>query len=193
MALNLERFPQALAAQRDLAQTLVAFATTIAIIVAGTWTYRLFIEQRTSEPRPRVTQEVTHHRLTGDTTLLNVIFRVENIGYVKMDLGPALTIVRQISPIDSGFLTELRARRPYHAEDSTKVLWPILAQRVYSFDGVIVEPGETEFWDVDFLVPGSVDVVSVQSGLTLAGVDTARSVWWYAPPVIHSLRAREEP
>lgn len=193
MAVNFERIMQKVAAQKDLAQTLAAVATTIAIIVAGVWTYRLFIDQRTSEPRPRVTQEVTHHPLTQDTTLLHVIFRVENIGHVKMDLGPALTIVRQISPADSGFVSDLRARRPYHADDSTKVLWPILAQRVYSFDGVIVEPGETEFWALDFLVPISADVVTVQSGLTLAGVDTASSIWWYAPPVMHSLRAREEP
>ena len=193
MALNLERIPQALAAQKDAAQAIVAFATTIAIIVAGVWTYRLFIEQRTAEPRPRVTQEVTHHPLTADTTLLHVVFRVENIGHVKMDLGPALTIVRQVSPPDSGFVSALRARRPYHADDSTRVLWPILAKRVYSFDGVRVEPGETEFWDLDFLVPSSVDVVTVQSGLTLARVDTASSTWWYAPPVMHSLRAREDP
>ena len=193
MALNLERIPQALAAQKDSAQAMVAFATTIAIIVAGVWTYRLFIEQRTSEPRPRVTQEVTHHPLTEDTTLLHVIFRVENIGNVKMDLGPALTILRRISPPDAGFVSELRAGRPYHPGDSTRVLWPILAQRVYSFDGVKVEPGETEYWDLDFLVPSSVELVSVQSGLTLAGVDTASSTWWYSPPVMHSLRAREEP
>lgn len=193
MAGNFERIVQKVAAQKDLAQTLVAVATTIAIIVAGVWTYRLFIEQRTSEPRPRVTQEITHHALTADTMLLHVIFRVENIGHVKMDLGPALTIVRRVSPPDNDFVSQLRARRPYHADDSTRVLWPILEQRVYSFDGVIVEPGETEFWDLDFLVPTSVDVVAVQSGLTLAGVDTASSTWWYAPPVMHSLRARGEP
>lgn len=193
MAASFESIMQKVAVQKDLAQTLAAVATTIAILVAGVWTYRLFIEQRTSEPRPRVTQEVAHHALTADTTLLHVIFRIENIGHVKMDLGPALTIVRQVSPPDSGFVSQLRARRPYHADDSTKVLWPILAQRVYSFDGVIVEPGETEFWALDFLVPVSADVVTVQSGLTLAGVDTASSIWWYAPPVMHSLRAREEP
>jgi hypothetical protein len=164
----------------DLFDVLSSAATIIGIIVAGIWTYQLFIRQRTLESRAEVRHEITQRALTPTQALVHVTVFVENKGNVELRPGGAYTLLQQVLPIDSAMGERLQTGRDLFLEDSTEIRWPELRRIRWEPEkaGVTIEPGETERWDADFLVPTRVVTVGVFSEFSLDKTDT--SVAWSA-------------
>ena len=90
---------------QTVVETLQSFIETMAIIVAGVWTYERFIKAREDSredyPYPRIQHRIEHYALENDTIYLSVFVTVTNEGKTKLDLDLAggKIFIRQVSPL----------------------------------------------------------------------------------------------
>ncbi len=80
-------------------EVLRSLIETIAIIVAGVWTYERFIKSREDYPYPKIQHRTEHYVLENNTIYLSVFVTVTNEGKTKLDLGGGKIFVRQVSPL----------------------------------------------------------------------------------------------
>ncbi len=57
---------------KDIADIINKLVTSIGIIIAGCWTYRLFIRQRTGQPKIKINQNIDKITLPKDKYLFHV-------------------------------------------------------------------------------------------------------------------------
>jgi len=74
-----------------------SFVETVAVVVAGYWTYNRFVDE--NFPYPKFTHRVESYRLDNGNLYLTVFITVTNQGKLRFSLGPGRVIVRQISPL----------------------------------------------------------------------------------------------
>ena len=147
------------------AETIQSFATTIAIVVGGWWTYSRFVRNRLSFPRADVEHEITNAELIPGKRLLRVTLTVTNKGDVLIPISKVWTRVSQILPLPIEQLNRLTAGKPPEMEDATEILWPELGclQLDYPDKSAEIEPGESESFPFDFILDSAVKKVRVYS------------------------------
>jgi hypothetical protein len=84
------------------------FIETVAIIVAGLWTYERFIktkkETREDYPYPKIMHRIEDHDLGGGNVYLSVFVTVTNEGKTRLSLDTAKIHVRQVIPLTEGMM-----------------------------------------------------------------------------------------
>ncbi len=76
-----------------------AFIEAIAIVVAGLWTYELYIKNRYDHPYPKIEHRIANYKLANGIVYLSVTIIVINEGKTKLDLGRGKIYVRQVLPL----------------------------------------------------------------------------------------------
>lgn len=160
------------ASWKDRAQTVQAMATAIALIVAGFWTYLLFVQNREQAPKADMEHTFTRITLDSDRALLRVAAKVTNTGKVLFLAGDVTARVQQIIPLasleqcrrpecPSQLLSKTGNVRP---DGKSIAQWPLLD----SYKGAPhfeMEPGESENLVFDLVIPISSSVVQVYTVL----------------------------
>jgi hypothetical protein len=149
---------------KDLAAIVQALVTAVAVVIAAVWTYNLHVLKRQSHPRAVLTQQMTHRTLTdgpNGVRLVHLRVDVSNPGEVLLYLVSGTAWIQRILPMapddESVLLTPDAV-----AEGHTMVAWPGAAPvRHERWDpgDLVIEPGETQEFEYDFIVPLSLRTV----------------------------------
>lgn len=167
-------------------------AQVLALVVAGIWTYRLFVRQRLDHARANVTHKVDCVPLDSSHWLVKVGMQLQNVGNVPIRPPSAELAVHQITPLVSHLKQKLARGEGLVAEGETKVEWPKLGERKFDLasDDVFLEPGEIENLTADFIIPHDVERIEVLSTVA-CGEDYPGTFWDEAS--VHKLSNVAEP
>ena len=142
-----------------LAETLVKIA---AIILAGLWTYLLFVRKRLGVPRINIELKTSDFRLPNGRRLIHAEIAVINIGDVILRTNSAELRLRQVAPIPEK--VEELAEDGYDPVEAprTEIDWPLIAGREWDLEGrpiLELEPGEQEPLHADFVIEDSISII----------------------------------
>src|SRR5688572_30651737 len=83
-----------------LASTIESFATVLALLIGGVWTYQRFVRTRESHPKIEFSVDVTFVVKQGGKWLSEAIALVENKGLVRHDIVQFTFSIRYLLPTD---------------------------------------------------------------------------------------------
>lgn len=183
------------------ADVLKSFIEAMAIIVAGLWTYELYIKNRYDHPYPKIEHKVSNYTLDNGTVYLSVTITVVNEGRTKLDLGKGKIYVRQVSPIaeeindliETNLNDEAGADLVIHGtvpelfkDKGQRVGWATLGSRDWKEqlrdELKELEPGQTRETQFDFLIVKEEEIEVVQ---VISYFNFGKSHWELA--TLHSL------
>lgn len=137
-------------------------AQVLAIAIGGWWAYTKFIRQREEWPRVTVEQVVSRRLLDAEKILLRVAVKAKNDGSVLVELDDVRVDVYQVLPLAEEVQTSLETGTLV-AEDATEASWPCLktSHRTWGAGEASIEPGESDEFGFDFVVPSQVKTVFI--------------------------------
>lgn len=150
----------------ELAAIAKAWATVIAIAVAGTWTYLLFVRQRQRYPRATMVQTGLVRDLDATQRVLTVGVALTNIGQRLIQVDYVTTVVQQLAPLGPRALQgALAVHAPLDAAGRREIMWYRIGHRRTGFEAhhFEIEPGETERIEFDFVIARSVTAIKVRT------------------------------
>jgi hypothetical protein len=149
----------------DILQSLV---TISAVVVAGLWTYFLFIQGRNWSPHANIEHKLSHIELSKELNLIRVEVDVSNTGMSQLRLAKTVIRIQQILPIPScgenGHCArqEVKIALEKIERESDGFTWPLIAKRETTSEDVgPIEPGEKQLLEYEFILPSDVKVVRV--------------------------------
>jgi hypothetical protein len=153
-------WPKTFASIHDAAQT-IAFA------VAACWTYLLFVRQRLHAERADLSHDVAAFNVSQASRLIRVVVTIKNVGSVAIKPPQLSVIVSRLLPIDESSLQDQLHLALQSSPPTTIAKWPQVRTRDVDLrnDQVVLEPGETEKFPFDFLIPSVISVIQVHSQL----------------------------
>jgi len=139
--------------------------TALAVLIAGIWTYKLFLSKRQKYPRAVTTHKIFQKSLGSRGCLLRVTVAIRNGGDVLLNLVSGEVRVHQILPIAPEFEDLLGKGEALVEEGRTHVDWPLLESRERQWETgkFEIEPGETDEEHFDFILENAVHTVEVYS------------------------------
>ncbi len=147
---------------KDLGEALESFATALALMLGGLWTYLAFIRQRLALPRLDVSVAVQEASL-AQCLLIRAQVSLRNSGNVVVtsDLGEIR--LRQVVPPPSHIEEAVISGFDPVPADCAQIEWPMLAGREWKWKKgeFEIEPGEADSLCADFFVPLQTQVVEL--------------------------------
>ena len=160
-----------------------------AIIVAGVWSYFLFIRNRVDYPIAKIDQTITHADIDADHVCVSVFISLSNCGKVLLKLDSCILTIQQILPLHEDIRQKI-ANSPLDAlksgeveylfiEKRTQVGWHEIGCRVVTWqEGEIsIEPGETEEFQYEFILEKGIEKIRVISYHRNVRYSKARMGW----------------
>jgi hypothetical protein len=172
--------PTTLGFWKDLADIAQSTLTVIAIAIGGVWTYVLFVRRRERFPKAVIGHQALGF-LAGDRILLHVTLRISNIGAVILRLTEVRLQIQQILPFDREIAEHITNDVDPVQPGRLEVDWPLLAQRKCTWvhhECYELEPGETDEFPFDFVIPAGIRVVRIYSYTRNIAKRRRREIGW---------------
>jgi len=150
----------------EFATAAESWAKIIAILVAGLWTYLLFVRQRQRYPRATAIQSAIARDLDDKRRVLTVRVALTNIGQRLIQVDYVTVVVQQLAPLRPVSIeSAIASHNPLDAAGRREILWYRIAHRRTGFEThhLEIEPGEAEEIDFDFVIARSVSTIKVQT------------------------------
>jgi hypothetical protein len=176
------------------ADVILKLAQTIALVVAGWWTYSLFVKQRHDRRRANLTHRLMELAIEGERTVVRVEVVVQNIGNVVLAPPKGTVKLYQVRPLPPEVLDALST---VDTTDTTRgdpaaceLPWKRIAKMSFLIgeDNMVLEPGESDFLACDFVIPALVTSIFVRTEL-LCGDEDAPDQHWHHE-TLHELKLR---
>jgi hypothetical protein len=135
-------------------------ATIVAMVVAGFWTWLLYVRQRLRFPRAQVDIAVDHAELVTDKRLVHIAIRIVNVGTVVLKPQFAEARVRQVVPVVRAIAATFRAGCDPIPQGKEELEWPVIVSRKWS-PACEIEPGESDTLHTDFVLESEVQLIQV--------------------------------
>lgn len=166
-------------ALKTLAEAIQALVTALGLVAAGLWSYLLFVRNRQRYPRADLHHEVSVLDLTQKETLIHVRIVLKNIGGVLIRAILAQVHIGLVLPLQPEVAGSLRKGEDLVENQGSDIRWKTLGQRECSWkeSPCEVEPGETEEFHFDIVIPSEIKVVEVYSYLKNEA-KRKRSIGW---------------
>jgi hypothetical protein len=175
-----------LKANKDAFEAIGSVVTALGIVVAGVWTYLVFVRRRDRFPRATVSHIAHHWKVPENKRLIRVALRIGNTGDKLMCVEKGRTWIQQMKPWPADELREFRLNRK-----TKEVEWPIIAEDDFRFSGQReLEPKETDEIVAEFIIDDSVDQVLVYSFLENAA-KPGRNIGWEISTVLDFTKASD--
>ena len=149
---------------KTLTEILRNFAEITALAIGGIWTYRRFIKKREPYPKAEINHHISHVRLSKDKNLIHVKTTFNNKGEVLLSMRYCETRLQRITPLTNEMEDSLETDN-LTLRNKSEVEWPLLDSREikWSKGQAELEPGESEFLHVDFIIDTKIKVVMAYS------------------------------
>ena len=141
-----------------------SWATVLAIVVAGAWTYQLFVRQRQRFPRAVLKQDVLIRRLPIGQNLLTITAVLRNVGQTLIEVDRITVVVQQLAPLKPAHVAErIKQHDPLDPGGRREILWYRIGyRRTYFRQGQFeIEPGESDQVNFDFVISERVTAIKV--------------------------------
>ena len=150
-------------AWKDIAAAVESAVTALAIVIAGVWTYMLFIKGRDRYPRAAIKHDIGQAEVSPNKRLIHAAATIRNNGKVLVHLHRAATWVQQVTPLAQSLKDAIDQDQDPVKEGASEIEWPLIEERNWSWDRkqAEIEPGESETLVADFIVDADVRVVAV--------------------------------
>lgn len=145
---------------KNLAEIVQAFTTSLALLVAGIWTYLLFIRQRLGFPKLDMDLAIDDVTLPEGQRFVHAQLRLTNVGGVVVALDRAELRLRQVVPIIDKLKPVIVAGYDPVPDGKTEIEWPMIAGREWAWKAgeFEIEPGESDFIHTDFVIPIEIQI-----------------------------------
>jgi hypothetical protein len=153
-----------LALWKDALATIQSFATIVALIVGGYWTYTTFIMERTSFPHVKMSQTVQGRLVAPEWYWIMASITVENTGKYLVSIDNIDVRVQQISPLSDNISKHISETTDPAPKNQMHIPWPLICRYWRPFHRRI-EPGESDTFEVEFLVPAWLKTIRVYTYL----------------------------
>lgn len=136
-----------------------------AIIVAGLWTYKLFIKGRQHFSRALIKNEINHFMLDKNRRLIRLVIEINNVGNIAIYPTKGHSSIQQIFPITHKALKEIESKSFMNGIDPPEIDWDVLEEADFDLaqDESILEPEETMRIPMDFIIPGDAEIIQIHS------------------------------
>ncbi|MCK5603913.1 hypothetical protein KAR91_18645 [Candidatus Pacearchaeota archaeon] len=136
-----------------------------AVLVAGCWTYMLFIRRRQKFPRAIIKHKIEQFKLTNNKILVHLVVEIENKGDVLLALTGGEVRVLRIIPVSQEIKKGIKKGTVPLVEGYHEVDWPSIKR--YQFDWIEsireIEPSEVDQYHYDFILDNDVETIQVYS------------------------------
>lgn len=143
---------------KDISATAQSIVTIIAVIIAGLWTYGLFIRNRLSYPRAKIEHNVSVRQVGKGKALLSVEVVISNAGSVLMRLESGEIRISQMLPPQDELLAIIQGDQGISVTN-----WQnLIPEQLLSWNGEKrpeIEPGENSQLLYHFVVPSDVSTL----------------------------------
>jgi|ERR1043166_8744340 hypothetical protein len=153
-----------LASSKDAFASLESIFKILALILAGCWTYLLFVKTRKKYPRL-----VMHHRarfwdVDEQNRVLRVTLDLKNDSEVLLDLRKGHTWIQQMKPWPKRVLAQIKEGENPADAKSHEVPWPLLHEVEFDFQGQReLEPQEKDELVMEFVLRKEIEQVLIYS------------------------------
>jgi hypothetical protein len=177
--------PQDLVFWKDVGEALESFATALALILGGLWTYLAFFRQRLSLPRLDVTVAVQEASM-AKCVLVRAQVSLRNSGSVIVRSNRGEIRLRQVIPPPSEIEEAVASGLDPVPSDCAQIEWPMLAGRQWNWKKgeFEIEPGEADSLCADFFVPLKTQVIELYFFLANAR-KTGQNIGWTVSHIYH--------
>ncbi len=137
--------------------------TCIGIVVAGIWTYLLFVRQRLNVPRAVPELRCAHFLVDGSRRLVHVELRIANAGQTLIRPTFGEIRLRQVLPLQDGVLRNVPATVDALQPERNSVEWPLLCARKWTWvnGDLEIEPNEVDSFQADFVIDALVTQIQI--------------------------------
>ena len=150
-------------------QVLQNLVTCVAIVLGGIWTYRLFVQNRLGRPHANLQQTCTSLPLDENTLFLRVNVTLRNEGNTAIVLVKSEVRISQVLPkcakLQITTVDDESFGAVSGAEGLREVEWAPFWQslREWNRGECIIEPGESDEFCHDFILPSGLRAVQIYS------------------------------
>jgi hypothetical protein len=152
-------------------------ATVVALAVGGWWTYSRFFKNRSGKPRAAISHLTDDRSVTPEDVLIRVVIRVENTGLVVLPMKHLRCEISQVDPPSIEALDRLAARELINEEHLAELGCIRCYERDWSDGMVSIEPGESDFFPFDFIVPATLKTISIYAHI-LNSSEKKKEIGW---------------
>ena len=183
LAVEFFRFLERLLEHQHVLSNAESIGKMIALVVAGIWTYQLFIRQRQKYPRACLKHQVLTQKLPDGRVVLLISVEVENTGNVMIK-GTMIDVrVQRVFPLDEAAMQKLI--EPHDRRDpkaAPNIPWDVLGHRQVDLAArqCEIEPGESDTLYFDFVIGGKTKRVRLYSHLQNFAKKKRRIGWSHA-------------
>lgn len=152
---------------------------TIAVVVAGVWTYRLFVKQRSDRIRAELGLSASVVEASGENVLVRAVLEIKNVGSVELCPHKAYVRVQGIVRSRSVVPQSSTGNGVSHTPHTSVEEWPDILTSELQFendDRLTLEPGEAERYPMDFMIPG--DYTTVQVRVIVRADRDEKGIYW---------------
>lgn len=158
-------------------QAIQSFATVLAFVLGGWWTWSTFIRSRQRYPKVKLSYSFEQYPVDSAWRLVRVSLKIENQSNVLIKPRTVDTRLNQLKPWPNeigGVLKGLTLNGLTQYKDvldSKNMVrpgqpgfgWPVIAQRIVTLKKVEIEPNESETFHFDFIIDRRWEVVLIYS------------------------------
>ena len=145
---------------KDLFSIIQAALTSVGIIVAGIWTYFLFVRQRLRFPKVDIELFIKDTILPEDARFIHAEIKVNNLGHVILKSDYSELRLRKIVPIHDEIKQHIEGGFDPVPRDKTEIEWPMVAGRNWKWNKkeFEIEPGESDSLHADYIIESNIKV-----------------------------------
>jgi hypothetical protein len=137
----------------------------LGIILAGIWTWLLFVRQRLAFPKLDIDLVITDAIVLDEARFIHAQLSLKNVGSVVLTSNRAELRIRQIAPLPDELKPGIKEGYDPVGNDRTEVEWPMIAGREWKWNrgDFEIEPGEKDSLQADFVISTAIQVVEFYS------------------------------
>lgn len=161
---------------KTMVDILRSLVETMALIIAGFWTYERFIKSREEHPYPKIQHQVECHKSdfsVGSLYFLSLFVTITNEGKNKIDDIMGNISIDQVSPLPTSVKNLVREKTNKAEDDAIRLgkipdlfideqRLKLVALGIREWRQKGLEPGQTKVIRFDFLIE-DVDIISVSN------------------------------
>jgi len=134
----------------------------VAIVVAGIWTYRIFVRHRKAYPRLKLSHRTNWWDVDDKHRILRVTLDLKNESEVRVCLTKGHTWIQQMKPWPHEVAEKVKAEQKVVEEGEREIRWPLLEETLFDFEGQQeLEPQESDELVMEYVLPKTIEQVIV--------------------------------
>jgi hypothetical protein len=151
-----------LAKNKDAFASLESAFKIIGIILAGIWTYLLFVRKREKFPRADLKHRIEFWDISEQERLIRIVLVIKNESDVLLRLFDGETWIQQMKPWPIETIEKFKEQNEKSGKVSAEVGWLLISEKNHNQEREI-EPKESDEVSMDFIIDKSYEQILIYS------------------------------